>query len=92
MFKQISEFFENIFSKNQRGFRKVHRTQQLLTTIPLSNLEKWKRSVDSSKAFGALIADVSQAFDCLDQELLIVELNGYGFSLPALKLIHDYLS
>ena len=26
--KQISEFFENIFSKNQCGFRKGHSTQQ----------------------------------------------------------------
>ena len=45
MFKQISEFFENIFSKNQCGFRKGHSTQQCLLAI----LEKWKRSVDSGR-------------------------------------------
>ena len=55
-------------------------------------LEKWKRSVDSGKAFGALLTDLSKAFDCLDHELLIAKLNAYGFSLPALRLIHDYLS
>ena len=88
MFKQISEFFENIFSKNQCGFRKGHSTQQYL----LAMLEKWKRSVDSGKAFGALLTDLSKAFDCLDHELLIAKLNAYGFSLPALRLIHDYLS
>ena len=55
-------------------------------------LEKWKRSVDSGKAFGALLTDLSKAFDCLDHELLIAKLNTYGFSLPALRLIHDYLS
>ena len=88
MFKQISEFFENIFSKNQYGFRKGHSTQQCL----LAMLEKWKRSVDSGKAFGALLTDLSKAFDCLDHELLIAKLNAYGFSLPALRLIHDYLS
>ena len=54
--------------------------------------EKWKRSVDSGKAFDALLTDLSKAFDCLEYELLIAKLNGYGFSLPALKLIHDYLS
>ena len=43
--------------------------------------------------FGALLTDLSQAFDCLDPELLIGKLNAYyGFSVPALKLIHDYLS
>ena len=42
--------------------------------------------------FGALLADLAKAFDCLDHELLIVKLNAYGFTLPALKLVHDYLS
>ena len=88
MLKEISEFFENIFSKNQCGFKKDHSTQQCLSVM----LEKWKRSVDSGKAFGALLTDLSKAFDCLDHELLIAKLNAYGFSLPALRLIHDYLS
>ena len=39
-----------------------------------------------------LLTDLSKAFDCLDHELLIAKLNAYGFSLPALKLVHDYLS
>ena len=30
--------------------------------------------------------------DCLDHELLTAKLNAYGFSLPALRLINDYLS
>ena len=38
------------------------------------------------------MTDLSKAFDCLDHELLIAKLNAYGFSLPALKLVHDYLS
>ena len=80
--------FEIIFSKNQCGFRKGHSTQQCL----LAMLEKWQRTVDIGKAFGALLTDLSKAFDCLDHELLIAKLNAYGFSLPALRLIHDYLS
>ena len=55
-------------------------------------LEKWKRSVDEGKVFGALLKDLSKAFDCLDHELIIAKLNAYGFSLPALRLINDYLS
>ena len=39
-----------------------------------------------------LLTDLSKAFDCHDHELLIAKLNAYGFSLPALKLVHDYLS
>ena len=55
-------------------------------------LEKWKRSADNGKTFGALLTDLSKAFDCLDHELLIAELNAHGFSLTASKRIYDYLS
>ena len=88
MFKQMSEFFENIFLKKQCEFRRDHSTQQCL----LQMLKKWKRSVDSGKAFGALLTDLSKALHCLDHELLTSKLNTYGFSLPALRLVYDYLS
>ena len=42
--------------------------------------------------FGTLLTDLSKAFSCLDHELLIAKLNAYGFSLTALKLVHNYLS
>ena len=88
MFEQMSQFFENIFSKYQCGFWKGFSTQQCL----LAMLEKWKICVDNSKMFGALLTDLSKAFDCLDHELLMAKLNAYGFSLTALKLLHNYLS
>ena len=40
---------------------------------------------------GALLTGLSKAFDCLNHDLLIAKLNAHGFSLPALRLIHDYL-
>ena len=55
-------------------------------------LKIWKNCLDKGKALGALLTDLSKAFDCLDHELLIAKLNAYGFNLPALRLIHDYLS
>ena len=55
-------------------------------------LEKWKKAVDKGKTCGAFMNDLSKALDCLDYELLIAKLNAYGFMLPALKLIHSYLS
>ena len=87
MFIQMSTLLEDIFNKQQCGFRKGHNTEQCL----LKMLEKWKRSVHGGKVFGALLTDLSKAFDCLDHELLIAKLNAYGFSLPALRLMNDYI-
>ena len=84
----MSSFFDNFLSEQQCGFRKRYSTQHCLLNL----LEKWKRSVDKGKSFGALLTDLSKAFDCLDHELLTAKLNAYGFDLPALQLIHDYLS
>ena len=74
----MSSFFEDIFPKYQHGFRKGFSTQQCLSAL----LEKWKRSIDRGKVFGALLTDLSKAFDCLNHDLLIAKLNAYGFSLP----------
>ena len=41
--------------------------------------------------FGAVLTNLSKAFDCICHDLLISKLNAYGLSLPALKLITDYL-
>ena len=88
MFSQMSAYLGEIFSKYQYGFRKGYSTQQCLLAL----LEKWKAAVDKGKVFGALLTDLSKAFDCLNHELLVAKLNAYGFTLPALKLVHDYLS
>ena len=88
MFKQMSEFFESsFFSKYQCGFRKVFSAQHCLVSM----LEKWKSTNDNKKSFGALLTDLSKAFDCLSHELLIAKLNAYGFNMSALRFVHSYL-
>ena len=85
LFKQISEY---ILSKFQCGFRKGYSVQHCL----LAMLEKWKLAVDNKRNFGALLTDLSKAFDCLPHDLLLAKLNAYGFSLPALRIVQSYLS
>ena len=87
MFKQMSHFFDDIFSKYQYSFRKRFSTQQCLLAL----LGKWKRSIDRGKVFGALLTDLSKAFDCLNHDLLITKLKAHGLSFPTFRLIHDYL-
>ena len=88
MFAQMSTFFDNVCSNQQSGFRKGYSTQYCLLVM----LETWKRSVDKGKVFGALLTDLSKAFDCLDHKLLTAKLNAYGFSLRALRLINNHFT
>ena len=55
-------------------------------------LEIWKEATDNNKAFGALLTDLSKAFDCLSHDLLIAKLHAYGLDIDSLNILQDYLS
>ena len=86
--RQLSEFFDNILSKFQSGFRKGYGTQHCLLLM----LEIWKEATDNNKAFGALLTDLSKAFDCWSHDLLIAKLHAYGLGIDSLNILPDYLS
>ena len=89
IYKQISQFFEGIISKYQCGFRKRHASISLLAQHALiSLLEKWRCNVDQGRVFGALLTDLSKAFDCLLHDIIIAKLNAYGFDMKALNFIY----
>ena len=79
--------FIKCLSKRQRSFRRGCNIQYCL----LKMLEKWKSAVDKGKSFGALLADLSKAFDFISHDILLVKLRAYGFSFSALKSIPSYL-
>ena len=49
-------------------------------------IEKWKKTVDNGGVFGALLTDLSKAFDCIPHDLIIAKLEAYGFHIDALNL------
>ena len=83
----MATFTNKYISKFQCGFRKGYSTQQCLLTL----IKNSKSAFDNGKSFGALLTDLSKAFDCLPYELLLAKLNAYGFSLSAFRFICSYL-
>ena len=82
------EFFDNILSKFQFGFRKGYGTQNCL----LQMLEIWKEATDNNKAFGGILTNLSKAFDCLSHHLLIAKLHAYDIDIDSLNILQNYLS
>ena len=58
----------------------------------MSLIEKWKKELDHKDYAGAILMDLSKAYDTNNHELLIEKLYAYGFSKDALKLINSYMS
>ena len=88
LYKQISSYFDNIFSKYQCGFSKGFGAQHYLIAM----IEKWRDSMDKGKFFGALLTDLSKVFDCLPHDLLAAKLSAYGFDNNSTKFLFDYLT
>ena len=44
-------------------------------------IEKWQQSLDKGAHYGALLKDLSKAFDCLSNDLPIAKLHTYGFEV-----------
>ena len=86
--KQIEPFVNNFLSKLLCGFRKGYSCQYSL----LNMIRKWQATLNTSGIVGAVLMDLSKAFDCLPHDLLIAKLNAYGLGKKSLDLFHSYLT
>ena len=68
-------------------FGKGYSAQHALLNFTVS----CKESLDRGGVPGAVLMDLSKAFDCLNHESLIAKLDAYGFSRSALMFIHSYI-
>ena len=88
LYEQIDSHTKDILSKYQGGFRKKFSSQHSL----LAMFEKWKKVLDNGGSCGALLVDLSKAFDCIVHNLLLAKLSAYGFDYNSLELINGFLS
>ena len=82
MQKQIENYIENSLSPNLCGYRNGYNAQHALTVL----IEKWKISLDKQGYAGAIIMDLSKAFDTINHDLLSAKLNAYGFDRHSVLL------
>ena len=88
MQKQIGDYMDKYLSSYLCGYRKGYNPQHALLTL----LENWRTMLDRRGYGGAVLMDLSKAFDTLNHDLLIAKLHAYGFGYKSLKLIKSYLN
>ena len=79
-------YFEKCFSPFISAYRKSYSTQQVLIRL----LEEWREKLDNNFFVGAVLMDLSKAFDCVPHDLIIAKLAAYGIERKNLRLIYSY--
>ena len=89
VFAKSDKFTHKIFlSPYLCGHRKGFNCQHALISL----IERWPKSLDNKGYGGAVLMDLSKAFDTLNHDLLIAKLRAYDFDIKTLKLLHSYLT
>ena len=87
MQEQLDEYFSDLLSKYQCGFRQGYGTQNCF----LAMIEKLRNIKDRTDIFAAVLTDLTKALDCIHHNLLIAKLSAYGFDRKSLMIILAYL-
>ena len=83
----LTPYVNNFLSIFIAAYRKAYSSNHVLIRL----IESWKKSLDNHKVVGAVLMDLSKAFDCIPHELLIAKMEAYGFSVDSLKFFYSYL-
>ena len=84
---EMLEHVNLILSDKISAYRKGYSSQHVLLKLT----EEWRKHLDNNKVVGAVLMDLSKAFDCIPHELLIAKLSAYGFDKKMLKFFLSYL-
>ena len=83
--QQLVKHLDNTLSIFIAAYRRAYGTQHALRRL----IEDWKSHLDSDYLVGAILMDLSKAFDFIPHDLLIAKLHTYGFDEDALVLTYS---
>ena len=75
---------EHHFSPFISAYRKSFSTEQVLVRL----LENWRNKLDNNNVVGAVLTDLSKAFDCIPHDLLVAKLDTFGFNRDTVAYIY----
>ena len=78
--QQIAPFVDKTLSAFLSAYRQKYSSQHVLLRL----IEEWKRHLDENLIVGAVLMDLSKAFDCIPHDLLIAKMAAYGVELESL--------
>ena len=84
----MAVFLDSKLSQHLCGFRKGFSSQYALLNL----LYNWQKCLAKKGKVGAVLMDLSKAFDCLPHDLLIAKMEAYGFGIKSLRFLFSYLS
>ena len=88
MLEQLNVHFDPILSPYMSGFRKGYSCENVL----LHFVESAKSALDDKKHAGAVMMDLSRAFDCLPPKLLISKFHAFGVAEGSCRLLSSYFT
>ena len=84
---QIVLDFEKTLSLFITAYRKSYDTEHAFIRM----VEEWKITLENNYIVGAILMDLSKAFDCIPHDLIKAKLHAHGFAENSLVLVYSYL-
>ena len=90
VYEQIYEYFTRnlIFNSNLHGYRQNRSTQTALMVM----YDRWVQAAAAEQLSGAVLLDLSAAFDLVDHQILVQKLIIYGAEDSLVRWVQSYLT